>query len=139
MKYQFIQEDTDTTILKYKDKEFTIKRDVELVSKLQSVNRDARLSMYADLVKKGISKDSLVITTKKDGKTYVDNSYLDELEKQYLKDEQYNLFNDLCKTYFNMSMEELVIDIGLKPDESQKFGTELGEAISGKGTPREEK
>jgi hypothetical protein len=38
-----------------------------------------------------------------------------------------------------MSMEELVIDIGLKPDESQKFGTELGEAISGKGTPREEK
>jgi hypothetical protein len=139
MKYQFIQEDTDTSILKYKDKEFTIKRDVELVSKLQSVNRDARLSMYADLVKKGISKDDLVITTKKDGKTYVDNSYLDELEKQYLKDEQYNLFNDLCKTYFNMSMEELVIDIGLKPDESQKFGTELGEAISGKGTPREEK
>lgn len=139
MKYQFIQEDTDTSILKYKDKEYTIKRDVELVSKLQSVNRDARLSMYADLVKKGISKDSLVITTKKDGKTYVDNSYLDELEKQYLKDEQYNLFNDLCKTYFNMSMEQLVLDIGLKPDESQKFGTELGEAISGKGTPREEK
>lgn len=139
MKYQFIKKDEDTTILKYKDKEYEIKRDIELVSKLQSVNRDARLSMYADLVKKGISKDSLVITTKKDGKTYVDNSYLDELEKQYLKDEQYNLFNDLCKTYFNMSMEELVIDIGLKPDESQKFGTELGEAISGKRTPSQEK
>ena len=139
MKYQFIQEDEDTTILKYKDKEYTIKRDVELVSKLQSVNRDARLSMYADLVKKGISKDSLVITTKKDGKTYVDNSYLDELEKQYLKDEQYNLFNDLCKHYFDMSMEQLVLDIGLKPDESQKFGTELGEAISGKRTPSQEK
>lgn len=139
MKYQFIQEDEDTTILKYKDKEYTIKRDVELVSKLQSVNRDARLSMYADLVKKGISKDSLVITTKKDGKTYVDNSYLDELEKQYLKDEQYNLFNDLCKHYFDMSMEQLVLDIGLKPDESQKFGTELGLAISGKQTPSQEK
>ena len=139
MKYQFIQEDEDTTILKYKDKEYTIKRDVELVSKLQSVNRDARLSMYADLVKKGISKDSLVITTKKDGKTYVDNSYLDELEKQYLKDEQYNLFNDLGKHYFDMSMEQLVLDIGLKPDESQKFGTELGEAISGKQTPSQEK
>ena len=139
MKYQFIQEDEDTTILKYKDKEYTIKRDVELVSKLQSVNKDARLSMYADLVKKGISKDSLVITTKKDGKTYVDNSYLDELEKQYLKDEQYNLFNDLCKHYFDMSMEQLVLDIGLKPDESQKFGTELGLAISGKQTPSQEK
>lgn len=139
MKYQFIQEDEDTTILKYKDKEYTIKRDVELVSKLQSVNRDARLSMYADLVKKGLSKDKLVITTKKDGKTYVDNSYLDELEKQYLKDEQYNLFNDLCKHYFDMSMEQLVLDIGLKPDESQKFGTELGEAISGKRTPSQEK
>ena len=139
MKYQFIQEDEDTTILKYKDKEYTIKRDIELVSKLQSVNRDARLSMYADLVKKGISKDSLVITTKKDGKTYVDNSYLDELEKQYIKDEQYNLFNDLCKHYFDMSMEQLVLDIGLKLDESQKFGAELGEAISGKRTPSQEK
>ena len=139
MKYQFIQQDEDTTILKYKDKEYEIKRDIELVSKLQSVNKDARLSMYADLVKKGISKDSLVITTKKDGKTYVDNSYLDELEKQYLKDEQYNLFNDLCKHYFDMSMEQLVLDIGLKPDESQKFGTELGEAISGKRTPSQEK
>lgn len=139
MKYQFIQEDEDTTILKYKDKEYEIKRDIELVSKLQSVNKDARLSMYADLVKKGISKDSLVITTKKDGKTYVDNSYLDELEKQYLKDEQYNLFNELCKHYFDMSMEQLVLDIGLKPDESQKFGTELGEAISGKRTPSQEK
>jgi hypothetical protein len=139
MKYQFIQEDTDTSILKYKDKEYEIKKDVELVSKLQSVNKDARLTMYSDLVKKGISKDDLVITTKKDGKTYVDNSYLDELEKQYLRDEQYNLFNDLCRNYFNMSLEELVIDIGLNPDESQKFGNELGEAISGKGTPREEK
>lgn len=139
MKYQFIQKDEDTTILKYQDKEYEIKRDVELVSKLQSVNRDARLSMYSDLVKKGISKDNLVITTKKDGKTYVDNSYLDELEKQYINDEQYNLFNDLCKNYFNMSLEELVVDIGLNPDESQKFGAELGEAISGKGTPREKK
>ena len=139
MKYQFIQEDEDTTILKYKDKEYTIKRDVELVSKLQSVNRDARLSMYADLVKKGLSKDKLVITTKKDGKTYEDHTYLDELEKQYLKDEQYNLFNDLCKHYFDMSMEQLVLDIGLKPDESQKFGTELGLAISGKQTPSQEK
>lgn len=139
MKYQFIEKDEDTTILKYQDKEFEIKRDVELVSKLQSVNKDARLSMYADLVKKGISKDKLVITTKKDGKTYVDNSYLDELEKQYINDEQMKLFNDLCMNYFNMTMEQLVIDIGLDPDESQKFGTELGEAISGKGTPREKK
>ena len=87
MKYQFIEKDEDTTILKYQDKEYEIKKDVELVSKLQSVNKDARLTMYSDLVKKGISKDDLVITTKKDGKTYVDNSYLDELEKQYLKDE----------------------------------------------------
>ena len=139
MKYQFIQKDEDTTILKYQDKEFEIKRDVELVSKLQSVNKDARLSMYADLVKKGISKDKLVITTKKDGKTYVDNSYLDELEKQYINDEQMKLFNDLCMNYFNMTMEQLVIDIGLDLDESQKFGTKLGEAISGKGTPREKK
>ena len=38
MKYEFIEKDIDTTILKYQEKEFEIKRDVELVSKLQDVN-----------------------------------------------------------------------------------------------------
>ena len=30
MKYQFIEKDEDTTILKYQDKEFEIKRDVRI-------------------------------------------------------------------------------------------------------------
>ncbi len=36
MKYKFEKIDSDTTKLSYKEKEFEIKRDVELTSKIQS-------------------------------------------------------------------------------------------------------
>ena len=135
MKYEFIEKDVDTTILKYQEKEFEIKRDVELVSKLQDVNNKARTKMYVELTKQGIKKDDLVITTKKDGKTYVDNSNLTALEQDYVQTETYNLMNDISKKYFNMTLEELILDIGLDPSESKEFGIKLGESISGKRTP----
>ena len=37
MKYEFIKVDEDTTKLKYKDKEFTFKKTVGLLEKLQKV------------------------------------------------------------------------------------------------------
>jgi len=139
MLYSFTEKDADTTILKYKDKEYEIKRDIELVSKLQDVNNKARTKMYVELTKQGIKREDLIITTKKDGKTYVDNSNLTALEKSYIDSETINLMNDICKKYFDMNLEELVLDIGLDPITSQEFGTRLGEAISGKKTPSQEK
>ena len=38
MKYEFIKLDDDTTKLKYKEKEFEIKKTVGLLQKLQKVN-----------------------------------------------------------------------------------------------------
>lgn len=138
MKYEFIEKDIDTTILKYKDKEYEIKRDVELISKLQNVNNKARTKMLIELTKQGITKDDLVITTKKNGKTYVDNSNLNALEKYYTDAETLNLMNDISKSNFNMDLSQLVLDIGLNPEESNEFGIKLGEAIAGKKSPSKE-
>ena len=129
--YEFIKQDEDTTILKYKEKEFEIKKDVELQSKLQSIYNNARIKMYKDLAKDGITADDLIIKTKKDGKTYEDSSNLTRLEQDYVKAEQTLLFQDISKKYFNMTLEELIMDIGLNPDTSNKFGVELGEALTG--------
>ena len=52
-KYEFKKIDADTTQLIYKDKKFTIKRDVELTKNIQSVYAEAKLQMMEDLTKKG--------------------------------------------------------------------------------------
>ena len=139
MKYEFIKKDEDTTILKYKDKEIEIKRDIELISKLQDVNNKARTKMYVELTKQGIKREDLIIKTVKGSKTYEDSSNLTALEKNYIENETFTLMNDICKKYFNESLEELVIDLGLNPEESKEFGIKLGEAISGKKTPSQKK
>ena len=56
MKYKFEKIDDDITKLSYKNKEFEIKRDVELTSKLQSVYMKARTKMMIDFSKQGVTK-----------------------------------------------------------------------------------
>ena len=60
MKYEFITKDEDTSILKYKDKEFSFTKDVALITKLQNINFDARNEMIMDLAKKGMTTDDLI-------------------------------------------------------------------------------
>lgn len=134
MKYEFIKKDLDTSILKYKDKEFEIKRDVNLQVLVQGVHSRARTKMYIELTKQGIKKDDLIITEIKDGKTYVDNSNLQEIENGYIEMETLNLMNDICKRYTNMDFTDLIMDIGLDSNnykEVEKFTTDLTLAIKG--------
>lgn len=56
MKYKFEKIDDDITKLSYKDKEFEIKRDVELTSKMQGVYMKARTKMMIDFSKQGLTK-----------------------------------------------------------------------------------
>lgn len=135
MKYEFIKVDEDTTTLKYKDKEFTIKRDIELISKVQDVYNRAKTKMFIDLTKQGIKKDDLIITTKKDGKLYQDNTNLLELENQYVQTEQALLFQDITKDMIGMGLDELMLDIGLEENEMEHFGMKFGEALLGKSSP----
>lgn len=134
MKYQFIEKDEDTTILKYQDKEFEIKRDVELQTKVQSVHSKARTKMFIELTKQGIKKEDLIIKEIKNGKTYEDNSNLQEVEKGYVEIETLNLMDEISKKYTNMTFSELIIDIGLSEnnyEEIENFTKDFTLAIRG--------
>lgn len=134
MKYQFIEKDKDTTILKYQDKEFEIKRDVELQTKVQSVHSKARTKMFIELTKQGIKKEDLIIKEIKNGKTYEDNSNLQEVEKGFVEIETLNLMDEISKKYTNMTFSELIIDIGLSENnykEIENFTKDFTLAIRG--------
>lgn len=132
MKYQFIKVDEDTTKLKYKDKEFEIKRNVKLVSEIQALVMKARVKMIQDFAKQGISIKDLTIETKKDGKTYYDNSNKAELEKIYQEQVTLEYFNNKYQELFGMDMASLIQDIGLeKEDEVSKFSEELVQCLNG--------
>lgn len=139
MKYEFITKDSDTSILKYQNKEFEFKRDIDLQTRVQAVHSRARTKMFIELTKQGIKKDDLVITEIKNGKTYVDNSNLQEVENSYVQLETLALMDEICRKYTNMDFVELIIDIGLNQEnlkEVEKFTTDLSLAIKGdKSTP----
>lgn len=143
MKYQFTEKDEDTTILKYQDKEFEIKRDVELQTKVQSVHSKARTKMFIELTKQGIKKEDLIIKEIKNGKTYEDNSNLQEVEKGYIEIETLNLMDEISKKYTNMTFSELIIDIGLSEnnyEEIENFTKDFTLAIRGNNkTPSKSK
>ena len=62
MKYKFEVIDNDTTKLTYKDKEFKIKRNINLLKRTQEVYFKARTKMMVDLTKQGITKNKSVFT-----------------------------------------------------------------------------
>lgn len=136
MKYEFIDIDEDTSKLKYKDKEFIIKRNVKLVSEIQGLVAKARIKMIQDFSKNGQSIKDLTIETKKDGKTYYDNSNKEELEKIYQEQLTIEYFDNKCEELFNMSLVELMNDIGLETEkEGIDFSNAFMASMSGK-TPR---
>lgn len=139
MKYKFERIDNDTTRLSYKEKEFTIKRDVELTKKIQGIYMKARTKMMVDLAKEGITKKDLVIERKENGKTYYDNSNITEIEQNYIQMASLDLYNEICKSSTDMAIDELMEDIGLNENEAEKFGNEFSLAIQGKTkTPSKE-
>lgn len=140
MKYKFTKINDDLVELTYKDKKFEIKKDVDSLIKSQNVYNEARTKMLIDLAKKGISIEDLKIKKEENGKTLVDESTLKELESLYIEAEQRQLFENASKRYFNMSITELVYDIGLAPKEAEQFGKELAMAMTGsvEETPSQE-
>lgn len=139
MKYKFEKVDNDTTKLSYKEKEFDIKRDVQLTKKVQSIYMKARIKMMVDLAKEGITKKDLVIERKENGKTYYDNTNVTEIEQNYIQMASLELYNEICKKATGMEIDELMEDIGLNENKAEKFGSEFSLAIQGKTkTPSKE-
>ena len=131
-KYDFIKKDEDITILKYKEKEFEIKKDVRLMKDFQDLNNRARKRMIFDLAKDGLSIKQLTVETKKDGKTYYDNSNAKAMEEAYVNEVSLELFDELSQRYFKMGLADLIQDIGLtEENEVTKFSEDFIQALLG--------
>lgn len=140
MKYEFIKVDSDTTNLKYKDKVFTIKKDVNLVKKMQECNIKARTKLMVDLTQQGMTKKDLILERKKGNKTYYDNSNFLSLEEAYIQEASQEVYDEICMKYCNMNLTELMQDIELdfsNNDEMEKFGLDLTKTLTNqvKGFP----
>jgi hypothetical protein len=129
--YEFIEVDKDTTKLKYKDKEFLIKRDVGLLKDLQSINVKAKRRMVMELAKEGLTTKDLVIEKNINGKKIMDNSNLTEMENSYVQQESLNVFDNLVNKFCGMSIAELIMDIGILDEkQSEEFGNKLINAFT---------
>lgn len=129
--YEFIEVDKDTTKLKYKDKEFLIKRDVGLLKDLQSINVRAKRRMVMELAKEGLTTKDLVIEKNINGKKIMDNSNLTEMENSYVQQESLNVFDNLVNKFCGMSIAELIMDIGILDEkQSEEFGNKLINAFT---------
>lgn len=140
MKYKFEIVDNDTTKLTYKDKEFKIKRNINLLKRTQEVYFKARTKMMVDLTKQGITKKDLIIEKKENGKTYYDDTNLREIENNYIEMENLEIYNSIAEDYTGMSWIELIEDIGLEESDVDEFAFNFAKSLKGKDkTPSEEK
>ena len=139
--YQFIKIDDDTTELKYKDKSFTFKKNVELLSSLQGINFRAKARMMNELKKMGMSANDLIVVKVEGNKRYEDNTNLLELEEYCLSVEAELIYDEILKKFTNMGLAQILNDIGIErtdKDEILKFTNGVNNAIVGKGeSPRE--
>lgn len=131
MKYVFKNIDADTTELSYKDKHFEIRKDVDLMKRMQSLSVKARTNMMIDLSKQGISKKDLVLEKKEGNKTIYDNSNLLEIEQGYYNQASIDLIDELCQKYFSMGIIDLLQDVDINDNEAEAFSKDLMVAFSG--------
>lgn len=141
--YKFIKIDDDTTELKYKEKTFTFKKDVELLSSVQNINFRAKARMMSELKKMNMSADDLVLVKVEGNKRYEDKSNLIELEQYCLSVEAELIYDEILKKFCGMSLAQIIKDIGIditNKDEILEFTNQVNQAIVGKTeSPSEEK
>lgn len=136
MKYEFIKIDSDTTELRYKDKVFTIKKDIDLEKRIQETIPRARILLNAELSKMGMTKKDLVIERHEGNKTYYDNTNIIDAEEQYQAIATMQVYDEIVKKYTDMTLAELMQDIGLDVEnankENEQFGVDLTSAFTGR-------
>lgn len=111
MKYKFTKIDADTTELSYKDKKFFIKRDIELLQKMESLPQRARLRMSTDLAKEGMTFQDLEVVKKEGSKTTIDKTNAMRLEQMYQDMVANEILSEISQKYTQMSFVELLNDI----------------------------
>lgn len=131
MKYEFIKNAEDDYTLKYKDKEINFKSTVDIAKRLQDAIEQGKNKLIFDLAKQGLTVKALEVETKKDGKTYVDNSNFETLEENYINKARTDIFLDIIEELFGKKFTDLILEIGLNEQEVEKFGSDLGNILSG--------
>ena len=140
MKYKFTKIDEDTTELSYKDKSFQIKKDIDLLKRMESLPQRAKIKMASDLKLEGKTVEDLQVEKKVGNKTYIDKSSLVDLEKYYQDVVAKEILNEVCQKYTKMNLIELFKDIeinisDLGAQEQLDFTTSLLTALRGDTTP----
>lgn len=140
MKYKFTKIDDDNTQLSYKDKTFILKKDIDLLTKMESLQVRAKRKMIFDLAKDGLTIEDLQVEKHEGNKTIVDKSSLLSLEKDYLDLVSTEILNEITTKYTNMTLPELLKDIeiniseqGLK--EQEQFIYDFLMALRGDKSP----
>lgn len=137
MKYEFKEISLDNYELHYtnkdgKEKIIPFKRTVELATKLQSADADARFEMLEYLQSKGKSKEDLIIEKHENGKTIRDETNYREFEASFLERKQIELLIELYRKLFNMEVQDLFIDMNITDkdqDKVQEFSLELRDIL----------
>lgn len=137
MKYEFVSTGIDDIELRYKDKTFKFKRDVNLVREMQSIVKNARLKMIKELSSQGVSLKDLVIEKKEGSKTFYDNTNKEELEQTYQNEATLEFFDKKCVEYFKNDLASLINDIGLTEEEEiTNFSSEFVNILTGNTIPK---
>ena len=131
MKYEFIKNGKDDYTLKYKDQQINFKSTIDVATRLQESIEKGKNNLIFDLAKQGLTVKSLAIETKKDGKTYVDNSNYEMLEQNYINKSRTDIFMEIVEELFNKKFTDLIIEMELTEKEMAKFGEDLGNILKG--------
>lgn len=132
MKYEFIKNGIDDYSLKYKDKEIRFNSKVDIAKRMQESIEKGKTNLIFDLAKNGMTVKELCKEVKKDGKTYIDNSNYETLEKTYINNAQAGVFIEVLEELLKTTYTELMLDIGLTTEkEIEQFGLDFGNVING--------
>lgn len=133
--YKFTKIDNDTTKLECEingeQKEFEIKKNVELLKELTSATHKSRNRLIKDLAKEGLTKSDLVKEVKKDGKTFYDSSSWDELEQSYYEEENQVILSNIIEKITGQDLISLIMSMNLQEKEIEDFSTQLVVALTG--------
>lgn len=146
IKYNFRYVSTDNYELSYtsvkgEEKTIPFRRTIAMAKKIQGVQATARLKMYQELTEQGITKNDLIIKkVNGDGTITYDETNYRLYEEEYVQIQSALILNEVVETCFNMSISDLLLDMGIDPNTTDKdivkqvelFSKEFTTIIGGK-------
>lgn len=107
------------------------KRTIELASKIESGDANARFKLYEELTKMGKTKEDFIIERKEDGKIIRDETNYRELEMNFINQEMALIALEVYKKLFGIELPDLLNDMGILDNEVEvsRFSRELREVL----------